>query len=263
MAVHYQVDRDVAVITLSRPDRFNSVSAELASGLISAIDRAGEEARAAVLTGSGKAFCAGADLSDLMSEYETGGPDLNRVLAERFNPLATALNQARIPTIAAVNGVAAGAGLGLALGCDLRIMSSETYFLSAFLGLGLIPDTGATWLLVRHLGLARALEFTTNNRRMPASEAEALGLVRSVSPDRVLTDATALAQILAQGPTEAFVANRKILYATTSIGFLDALEEERSIQGVLGVTADHLEGMRAFLEKRPAKFGASPEQAAD
>ena len=251
------------MITLSRPDRFNSVSAELASGLVSAIDRAGDEARAAVLTGSGKAFCAGADLSDLMSEYETGGPDLSRVLAERFNPIATALYQARIPTVAAVNGVAAGAGLAIALGCDLRIMSSETYFLSAFLGLGLIPDTGSTWLLVRHLGLARALEFTTNNRRMPASEAEALGLVRSASPDRVLAEATALAQTLAQGPTGAYVANRKILNGTTSIGFLDALEKERSAQGVLGVTPDHLEGMRAFLEKRPAKFGSSPERAAD
>jgi 2-(1,2-epoxy-1,2-dihydrophenyl)acetyl-CoA isomerase len=263
MAVHYLVDRDVAVITLSRPDRFNSVSAELASGLVSALDRAGDEARAAVLTGSGKAFCAGADLSDLMSEYETGGPDLSRVLAERFNPMATALYQARVPTIAAVNGVAAGAGLALALGCDLRVMSSETYFLSAFIGLGLIPDTGSTWLLVQHLGLARALEFTTNNRRMPASEAEALGLVRSVSPDSVLTEATSLAHTLAQGPTGAYVANRRILNGATSLGFLDALEEERSVQGVLGITPDHLEGMRAFLEKRPAEFGSKREQAAD
>ncbi|HEX2420665.1 MAG TPA: enoyl-CoA hydratase-related protein [Acidimicrobiia bacterium] len=263
MAVHYQVERDVAVITLSRPDRFNSVSAELASGLVSAIDRAGDEARAAVVTGSGKAFCAGADLSDLMSEYESGGPDLSRVLAERFNPVATALYQARIPTIAAVNGVAAGAGLALALGCDLRIMSSETYFLSAFIGLGLIPDTGSTWLLVRHLGLARALEFTTNNRRMPASEAEALGLVRSVSPDRVLTEATTLAHTLARGPTAAYVANRKILNGAASMGLLDSLEEERTVQGVLGITPDHLEGMRAFLEKRPAEFGSSREQVAD
>ncbi|MGH8959059.1 MAG: enoyl-CoA hydratase/isomerase family protein [Acidimicrobiia bacterium] len=262
MAVHYQVDGDVAVITLSRPDRFNSVSAELASGLVSALDRAGDEARAAVLTGSGKAFCAGADLSDLMTEYESGGPDLSRVLAERFNPMATALFQARIPSVAAINGIAAGAGLALALGCDLRIMSSETYFLSAFIGLGLIPDTGSTWLLVHHLGLARALEFTTTNRRMAAAEAESLGLVRAVAPAEVLTEATAQAAALAQGPAGAYVANRKILYGTTSLGFLDALEEERSVQGVLGVTPDHLEGMRAFLEKRPARFGSSPERAA-
>ncbi|MGH8924146.1 MAG: enoyl-CoA hydratase/isomerase family protein [Acidimicrobiia bacterium] len=254
MAVHYQVDGDVAVITLSRPERFNSVSAELASGLVTALDRAGDEARAVVLTGSGKAFCAGADLSDLMSEYETGGPDLSRVLAERFNPMATALYAAKVPTVSAINGVAAGAGMALALGCDLRIMSSETYFLSAFIGLGLIPDTGSTWLLVHHLGLARALEFTMTNRRMAASEAETLGLVRAVSPDDVLAEAMTQAKALAQGPTVAFAANRKILYGTTSSGFLDALDEERIVQGELGVTPDHLEGMRAFLEKRPVKF---------
>ncbi|HEY7583938.1 MAG TPA: enoyl-CoA hydratase-related protein [Acidimicrobiia bacterium] len=261
MAVHYQVDGDVAVITLSRPDRFNSVSAELASGLISALDRAGDEARAAVLTGSGKAFCAGADLSDLMSEYETGGPDLDRVLGERFNPMATALFEARIPTVAAVNGVAAGAGMALALGCDLRIMSAEAYFLSAFIGLGLIPDTGSTWLLVHHLGLARAIDFTSSNRRMSAAEAADLGLARSVPAEGLLAEATAQANTLALGPTAGYVANRKILYGATSLGFVDALEEERSVQGALGVTPDHLEGMRAFIEKRPAKFGSSPERA--
>lgn len=261
MAVHYQVDGDVAVITLSRPDRFNSVSAELATGLVSALDRAGDDSRAVVLTGSGKAFCAGADLSDLMSEYESGGPDLDRVLAERFNPMATALYEARIPTVAAVNGVAAGAGMALALGCDLRIMSAEAYFLSAFIGLGLIPDTGSTWLLVHHLGLARALEFTSTNRRMSAAEAADLGLARVVSADDLLAEATAQAQTLAQGPAGGYVANRKILYGANSLGFLDALEEERAVQGALGITPDHLEGMRAFIEKRPAKFGFSPERA--
>ncbi|HJU80685.1 MAG TPA: enoyl-CoA hydratase-related protein [Acidimicrobiia bacterium] len=260
MAVHYQVEGDVAVITLSRPDRFNSVSAELATGLVSALDRAGDEARAAVLTGSGKAFCAGADLSDLMSEYESGGPDLDRVLAERFNPIAIALHEARIPTVAAVNGVAAGAGMALALGCDLRIMSAEAYFLSAFIGLGLIPDTGSTWLLVHHLGLARAIEFTCTNRRMSAAEAAGLGLARSISAEDLLAEATTQASTLAQGPTAAYVENRKILYGAASLGFLDALEEERSVQGALGVTPDHIEGMRAFIEKRPAKFGSSPER---
>jgi 2-(1,2-epoxy-1,2-dihydrophenyl)acetyl-CoA isomerase len=261
MDVHYQVEDDVAVITLSRPDRFNSVSADLASGLVTALERAGEEARAALVTGSGKAFCAGADLSDLMSEYEAGGPDLNGVLAERFNPMAAALYQARVPTIAAINGVAAGAGMALALGCDLRVMSSETYFLSAFIGLGLIPDTGSTWLLVHHLGLSRALEFTTTNRRMPAAEAESLGLVRAVPPEAVVAEAMTLAKTLASGPTAAYVANRKILFGTITPGLLEALDVEREVQGELGTTLDHLEGMRAFLEKRPARFGVSPKRA--
>jgi 2-(1,2-epoxy-1,2-dihydrophenyl)acetyl-CoA isomerase len=214
-----------------------------------------------VLTGSGKAFCAGADLSDLMSEYETGGPDLNRVLGERFNPMTSALYEARVPTIAAINGVAAGAGMALALGCDLRVMSSETYFLSAFIGLGLIPDTGSTWLLVHHLGLSRALEFTSTNRRMPAAEAEGLGLVRAVAPEEVMAEAMTTARNLASGPTAAYVANRKILFGTIAPGLLEALEVERQVQGELGVTLDHLEGMRAFLEKRPARVSVSRERA--
>jgi 2-(1,2-epoxy-1,2-dihydrophenyl)acetyl-CoA isomerase len=175
--------------------------------------------------------------------------------------MATALFEARIPTVAAVNGVAAGAGMALALGCDLRIMSAEAYFLSAFIGLGLIPDTGSTWLLVHHLGLARAIEFTSSNRRMSAAEAADLGLARSVPAEGLLAEATAQANTLALGPTAGYVANRKILYGATSLGFVDALEEERSVQGALGVTPDHLEGMRAFIEKRPAKFGSSPERA--
>ena len=215
MAVHYLVENDIALITLSRPDRFNSVSAELSSGLVDALRRAGDEARVAVLTGSGRAFCAGADLSDLMAEYESGGPDLYRVIGERFNPMAEALLDAQVPTVAAINGVAAGAGMGLALACDLRIMSSEAFFISAFIGLGLIPDTGSTWLLVHHLGLSRALEFTTTNRRMKTDEAVALGLAEAVEGDRLLDRSMEVATTLAAGPTAAHVANRQILFRAT------------------------------------------------
>lgn len=253
-SVKFEVEDDVAIIILARPEKFNAVSAELSRAVIDALMEAGSEARAVILTGEGKAFCAGADLGDLMLEYKAGGPDLARVIGERFNPIVQALFEARVPTIAAINGVAAGAGIGLALACDLRVMSSEAYFFAAFIGLALIPDTGSTWLLTHHLGLSRAMEFTATNRRLWAEEAKALGLARVAEPAEVRSAAIALAAELAAGPTAAYVANRQILYtaATTDLG--TALESERVTQGALGKTALHLEGMNAFLEKRKPNF---------
>ncbi|MGQ0849786.1 MAG: enoyl-CoA hydratase-related protein [Actinomycetota bacterium] len=258
MAVHYQLENDVAVITLSRPDRFNAISADLSSGLVAALSRAGEESRALVVTGSGKAFCTGADLSDLLGEYERGGPDLSKVVGERFNPIAHRLLTVPVPTIAAVNGAAAGAGVGMALACDLRVLSAEAFFLSAFIKLGLIPDTGSTWLLVRHLGLSRAIEFTASNRRMPAVEAAALGLGQVVESDRLMPVALELATGLASGPTPAYAANRQALYGAAALDFEAALDAERDLQGALGASPLHLEGMRAFIEKRPADFRRVP-----
>lgn len=255
MAVRYQRDGDVAVITLDRAERFNAVTQELCDGLVESLARAGREARAAVITGAGQAFCSGADLSDLMGEYERGGPDLAAVIGERFNPLVEALFQAPIPTIAAVNGAAAGAGMGLALACDLRVMSTEAFFLSAFIGLALIPDTGTTWLLTRHLGLSRAMELTFTNRRLPADEAHQLGLAhRLAPPDEVLSEAVTWAKTLADGPTEAYVATRQLLRSAAVTDVAAALAAERAEQGRLGTSATHLEGMRAFLEKRPPDF---------
>lgn len=254
MSVRFDLKEGVAIITLARPEKFNSVSADLSLELVEALERAGRDARAAVLTGEGKAFCAGADLADLMGEYEAGGPDLDTVIGERFNPIVAALINVQVPTIAAINGVAAGAGMGLALACDMRVMSSEAFFFSAFIGLALIPDTGSTWLLVKHLGLSRALEFTATNRRIGAEEAASLGLAKQAQPGDVLPKAMALAAELAAGPTSAYVANRRILYSAAATDFMTALATEQTTQGILGKSALHLEGMKAFLEKRPAEF---------
>ncbi len=254
MTVSYEQDGDVAVLTLNRPDRFNSVTQELCDGLVSALTRAGDEARAAVVTGAGRAFCSGADLSDLMGEYESGGPDLNRVIGQRFNPMVEALLDAPVPTVAAVNGAAVGAGLGLALACDLRVMAEEAFFMSAFIGLALIPDTGTTWLLPRHLGLSRAMEFTFSNRRMGAEEVGNLGLAEVVGTDEVVSVAVTTAHRLADGPTPVYVATRRLLVSASHTDPTSALADEREVQGRLGTSPAHLEGMRAFLDKRPADF---------
>lgn len=255
MAVTYALDDDVALLTLDRPDRFNAVTQELCDGLVGSLERAGGEARAAVLTGAGKAFCSGADLSDLMGEYETGGPDLSRVIGDRFNPMVEALQSAPVPTVAAINGAAAGAGMGLALACDLRVMADTAFFLSAFVGLALIPDTGTTWLLTRHLGLSRAIEFTFSNRRMPATEAAELGLVSEVTPaDSVVDKAVETAAELADGPTGAYVETRRLLWEATRSDIAAALAREQETQGRLGNSPAHLEGMAAFLEKRRPDF---------
>lgn len=255
MTVSFEMCGDVALLTLNRPERFNAVTQEVCDGLVGGLERAGTEARAAVVTGAGKAFCSGADLSDLMGEYASGGPDLHRVIGERFNPMVEALLASPVPTVAAVNGAAAGAGMGLALSCDLRVMAESAFFLSAFIGLALIPDTGTTWLLPHHLGLSRAIELTFSNRRLPASEAATLGLTSSVvAVEEVVETAIGVASGLADGPTAAYVATRELLTAAGRSEPHQALAEERRIQGQLGNSPAHLEGMQAFLEKRPPDF---------
>lgn len=254
MAVDYALRDDVALITLARPERFNAVTQDVCDGLVGSLHRAGAEARAAVLTGAGKAFCSGADLSDLMDDYQTGGPDLHRMIGERFNPMVEALLEAPVPTVAAVNGAAAGAGMGLALACDLRVMADSAFFLSAFIGLALVPDTGTTWLLPHHIGLARAMELTFTNRRMPAREAADLGLAEVVQGGVVVDRAMELARGLADGPTAAYVATRRLLVGALDSDPTTALESERTTQGELGKSPAHLEGMQAFLDKREADF---------
>jgi 2-(1,2-epoxy-1,2-dihydrophenyl)acetyl-CoA isomerase len=166
-----------------------------------------------------------------------------------------ALLAAPVPTVAAVNGAAAGAGMGLALACDLRVMAESAFFLSAFIGLALIPDTGTTWLLPHHLGLSRAMELAFSNRRLPAAEAAELGLaVEVVDVDQVVDKAVNVAVGLADGPTRAYVETRRLLVSASHSDPLTALADEQRTQGELGTSPAHLEGMRAFLDKRPPNF---------
>ncbi len=255
MSVEYVLKDDVAVVTMNRPDRFNAIEAGLSAGLVSQLARAGEEARAVVLTGAGKAFCSGADLADLMEDYETGGPDLGQALDEVFHPVIHALTDCAVPTVAALNGVAAGAGLGLALGCDLRVMADSAFLTSAFTAIGLVPDSGTTWLLPLHVGLSKALELALTNKRVGAEEALQLGLCTEVVPDgEVLDRAVAVAGDLANMVPDALVTTRRLIRGSTSHTFFEALAAERAEQARLGKTPEHREGVAAFVEKRKPDF---------
>jgi 2-(1,2-epoxy-1,2-dihydrophenyl)acetyl-CoA isomerase len=244
------------VVTLNRPDRYNAVDRSLSEGVVDSLRRAGSEARAVVLTGAGKGFCSGADLSDLEAGYASGdGPDLSQLLDEVFHPLIHALIDCAVPTVGALNGVVAGAGIGIALSCDLRVMGEGAYLTSAFTGIGLAPDSGSTWWLTHHLGISRALEITMTNRRVAADEAVALGLATEAVPgEQLLGRATEIASGLADMVPDSLVTTRRLILGAAHASFAEALASEQREQGRLGRTSEHLEGVKAFTEKRKPDF---------
>jgi 2-(1,2-epoxy-1,2-dihydrophenyl)acetyl-CoA isomerase len=258
MSVDYVLEDDMAIVTLNRPERYNAIDASVGAGLIQAANRSGEEARALVLTGAGKAFCSGADLTDLMADYESEhGPDLERLLEDVFHPALQALLDCEVPVIGAVNGVAAGAGLGFALACDLRVMAEEAFLTSAFTAIGLVPDSGTTWWLSQHLGVSRALEIAFTNRRVGADEARQLGLCVDVVPgDQLLDRARSLAGQMADLVPDSLVTTRRLIRDASGVSLEEALKAEQTEQGRLGRTPEHREGVMAFIEKRKPDFRA-------
>ena len=254
MQCGYELAGEVAVLTLRRPSRYNAITLSMARELTEAIQRAGGEARAAVITGEGRAFCAGADLMELTKEMEEIG-DLETILHRHFHPLVDALWESEVPTVAAINGPAAGAGMGIALGCDLRVMDPGSYFMSAFIHLGLTPDSGTAWYLPQMVGLGRAIEITMSGRKVGAQESSDIGLCHRISAEgEAVSEAVVWAKRLCDGPTSAYVANRKLLYQTSSVAAAQGLAAEATSQGVLGRSALFLEGVSAFKEKRKANF---------
>ena len=261
MSTEYRLEGDVAVVTIDRPERFNALNVDVSQGLVSAFQRAGDEARSVVLTGAGRAFCSGADLADLLDDYQRGGPDLARVLDEIFHPVVEALVECRVPTVAAINGPAAGAGLGLALGCDLRVMAENAYLTSAFTAIGLVPDSGTTWWLPHHVGISKALEITFTNDRIDAQEAQRLGLCARIAPaESVVEEALAVATSLADLVPDSLVTTRRLIRRGATSTFDEALAAERREQARLGRTPEHLEGVAAFMEKRKPNYRNSSDQ---
>ncbi len=255
MAVEYQLTDQVALVTLNRPEVFNAIDDVMSAELRDVLKVAGAEAKALVITGAGKAFCAGADLAALKSEYQREVPNLLGIVTEQFNPVIEALATLPIPTVAAVNGPAAGAGLGIALACDVRLMTDSAYLMCAFSRVGLIPDSGTTWFLTHMVGVGRALDMALTARKIGAEEAAAVGLALRVHPpESLLAAAMAAAAGFATGPTDALVATRRLLLAASCGTLAEALSAEASEQGRLGRSPNHVEGVAAFIGKRPPQF---------
>lgn len=241
-------------IVLDRPDRLNAFDRPMHAALSAALDRCAADpaCRAVLLTGSGRGFCAGQDLAAVEGEA-----DLGRLLAETWNPLVRRLRAFPVPTVAAVNGTAAGAGVALALACDIVLAAKGARFFMAFAKLALVPDSGASWHLPRLLGPARARALAFLGDPLGAEDAERLGLLwRAVADETLDAEAEAVAARLARGPTAALLATRRLLDGAFERGFAEQLEEEARLQAELGRAPDYAEGVRAFLEKRPPRFGA-------
>lgn len=257
-SVLFEQDGPVAVLTLNRPATLNSFTRQMHRDLWAAFDRvqADEEIRALVLTGAGRAFCAGADLSEF--DFRPGDDlmfraDPGPVIEQAFNPTTRRLINLRVPTVCAVNGVAAGAGASVAMACDIAIAAPGASFIQAFSKIGLVPDSGATWLLPQRIGLARAMALALTGDKLGAPDAKAMGMIWDVADDAVGA-AKAMAHRLAAMPTKALVATRHLLRGAHTHSLDEQLDLERDVQSRLGFTHDYIEGVTAFLQKRPAQF---------
>lgn len=244
----------VATLTLDRPDALNSLTVGLKHELLGAFATiaADPTIRAVVLTGAGRAFCAGQDLRERL---EPDAAPLADEIRLRYNPLIRAMRDLPKPIVAAVNGIAAGAGASLAFACDVRIAAEGASFLLAFGRVGLVPDSGATWLLPRLVGGAKAAELALLGEPLSAAGAERFGLVARVVPvAEVVAEAQAVATRLAAGAPRALALTKAALDRSWTNAFADQLELEADLQREAGATADHAEGIAAFLEKRPPRF---------
>ena len=249
-----EVADSVATLTLDRPDALNSLTVPLKEELLATFRRLGRDrdVRALVLTGAGRAFCAGQDLRERL---EPGATPLATEVRERYNPLILAMRSLEQPIIWAINGVAAGAGASLAFACDIRIAAENASFLLAFGRIGLIPDSGATWFLPRLVGPAKAAEIALTGDALSAADAERFGLVARVVPSESLPDeARALAVRLASGAPRAIALTKRALNRSWDETLEESLDYEAWLQGVAGATDDHREGLAAFVEKRPPRF---------
>lgn len=243
---------DVATVRLNRPDKMNAMNAVMRKELVAAMADASSSARAIVLTGNGPGFCAGQDLGDVKS---FGDLDLGATLRDEYEPLIKAIHECPVPTIAAINGSAAGAGANIALSADIVVAARSASFLEAFARIGLIPDAGGTYWLPRLVGHARAMGMSLLADKISAEQALAWGLIWDVVDDDTLDSrAREIAMKLAKGPTKAYRLIKQALHASQGNDLVTQLEVEASLQAEAGQSQDFREGVMAFLEKRPAVY---------
>lgn len=247
----------VARLTLNRPDKLNSFTGAIHLEIADALNtvQSDKGIRALVITGAGRAFCAGQDLADPEMAVGKTMPDIGNVVEQYYKPLILRLQNLRVPTVAMVNGVAAGAGASLALACDLVIAGKSASFLQAFSKIGLIPDTGGTWFLPQRVGMARAIGLAMLADKLPAEKAAEWGLIWQVVEDAALgTTVDALATQLAGMPTKALVRTRQAMHAAPTHTLEQQLSMEGGIMRELGWSPDFAEGVAAFMEKRAPRF---------
>jgi 2-(1,2-epoxy-1,2-dihydrophenyl)acetyl-CoA isomerase len=257
-AIIAEAEDGVGVLTLNRPDKLNAMTGVMSDELMDALARVEKdpELRAVLLTGAGRGFCAGQDLTEFDDAYRKGErPDIEAHLAHTYHRLIPAMTGLPKPIVCAVNGVAAGAGVSLALASDIRIAGASARFTQAFVKIGLVPDSGGTYLLPRAVGYAKALELSLTGDLIDAGTAREIGLVSLVvSDDELGNEARELAARLAAMPTAALGETKRLLQASLAPALQEALEREADAQARMGQTADHLEGVTAFAEKREPRF---------
>lgn len=252
----YEANDGIATITLNRPGSLNALDEGLSLALQKALGEAGgdQSIRCVVITGAGRAFCSGADLRGLQEASEDM-PSIGDVLRERYHPIVLTIVEMEKPVIASVNGIAAGAGASLALTCDFRVAGDQAAFFQAFIRVGLVPDSGANYLLPHLVGYTKAVELAMLGDMVSAEEAHRIGLVTTVVPAAELEAQTrALAERLASGPTRALALTKKALRFGATNDLAATLEYEADLQSQIGITHDAREGVTAFLEKRAPAF---------
>lgn len=249
----FEIKDSIGFITLNRPDKLNAFNREMALLMQAQLDECkSQEVRCVYITGTGKGFSAGQDLSEVT---EPGAPGFNVILSEHYNPIVTRIRKLEKPVVAAVNGVAAGAGANIALCCDVVVAAQSASFLQAFSKIGLIPDSSGTYMLPRLIGWQKATALMMLGERVSAEEAERIGMIYKVFPDeRFAENAMNIANFLAQMPTRALAYTKQVLHSSFITSFDEQIEDENIFQQRAAQTQDYKEGVKAFMEKRKPNF---------
>jgi 2-(1,2-epoxy-1,2-dihydrophenyl)acetyl-CoA isomerase len=256
--ISFDLQDGVAVLTLNRPQNYNALIPAMFDELEAALDLLDSDkpaARCLLITGAGRGFCAGADLVEGIAPDPVNPPDLGKVITKYYAPLIKRLTYLPIPVVAAVNGAAAGAGMSLALACDVVIAARSAVFLQAFVNIGLIPDAGSTYMLPRLIGKARAFQLTMLGEKLSAEKAEDWGLIyKCVDDDKLMEEAMKIAFKFAKGPTKALSLMRRALAMSEGNSLNEQLDLEADLQRIAGFSKDFYEGVAGFTEKRAPRF---------
>lgn len=255
--IEFEITEGVALLTLNRPDSLNSFNTQMHAEVRDALKQVknSDTVRCLLITGNGRGFCAGQDLSDRAVDPDAAMPNLGESIEKNYSPLLRTITALKMPVICAVNGVAAGAGANIALACDIVLASKNASFIQAFCKIGLIPDCGGTWTLPRAVGYPRAMALSLLGDKLPAEQAEQWGMIWKTYPAEELKDAAlTMAKQLATQPTKGLALIKRALQSSANNSFDEQLDLERDLQTLAGRTDDYREGVSAFMAKRPAQF---------